>query len=368
MMVDRRLVENFDWGLALITLAIGLSGLVILYSAVHAGGPSGQEVFYYKQMVWFGGGFFLMFMILMVNYRDLERWAPGIFTFCVILLVAVLLVGRVVGGSRRWLVLGPVTIQPSEFVKIGTIIILARFYARNSSRRGFTLRELLRPAAIMFLPLLLILRQPDLGTAMLVVLISASMTLFVGIERRSLIYLFILGLCVCCSGWFFLHDYQQERILTFLNPDRDPLGAGYHIIQSKIAIGSGMTIGKGYLKGTQNALSFLPEHHTDFIMCVLAEEWGFVGTVFVLALYLMLLIWSLNIAHKARDTFGTLIAVGVTSMFFWGIFINMGMVMGLMPVVGVPLPLISYGGSSVVTTLIGLGLLMSVSIRRFIKE
>lgn len=368
MMIDRRLVENFDWGLALITSIIGVIGIVILYSAVNAGGATGQQMFYYKQMVWFAGGGLLMFMILMINYRDLEQWAPGIFTFCIMLLIAVLLMGRVVGGSRRWLVLGPVTIQPSEFVKIGTIIILARFYSRNTSRRGFTIRELMRPAGILFIPLLLILRQPDLGTAMLVVLISISMTLFVGVDRKSLVYLFIIGLIVCCSGWFFLHDYQQERILTFLNPDRDPLGAGYHIIQSKIAIGSGMAIGKGYLKGTQNALSFLPEHHTDFIMCVLAEEWGFFGTVLVLSLYLMLLIWGLNIAHKARDTFGTLLAVGVTSMFFWGIFINMGMVMGLMPVVGVPLPLISYGGSSVVTTLIGMGLLMSVSIRRFIKE
>lgn len=368
MMIDRRLVENFDWGLALITLIISVIGLVVLYSAVHAGEQSGHEILYYKQMVWFGGGFLLMIMILMVNYRDLERWAPGIFTVCIFLLVVVLFVGRIVGGSRRWLVLGPLTIQPSEFVKIGTIIILARFYARNSNRKGFTLRELLRPAAIMLLPLLLILKQPDLGTAMLVVLISGSMTVFAGIERRSLIYLFIFGVFVCVIGWFFLHDYQQERILTFLNADRDPLGAGYHIIQSKIAIGSGMTIGKGYLKGTQNALSFLPEHHTDFIMCVLAEEWGFIGAVLVLALYMMLLVWSLNIAHKSRDAFGTFIAVGVTSMFFWGIFINMGMVMGLVPVVGVPLPLISYGGSSVMTTLMGMGLLMSISIRRFIKE
>jgi rod shape determining protein RodA len=368
MMIDRRLVENFDWGLAVITCIIGMIGLVILYSAVNAGGSTGQEMLYYKQMVWFGGGLGLMIMILMINYRDIERWAPGIFTFCILLLIMVLLAGRVVGGSRRWLVLGPVTIQPSEFVKIGTIIILSRFYARNTSRKGFTLKELMRPAGLLLIPLILILKQPDLGTAMLVVLISASMTLFVGVDRRSLLWLILMGLAISFCGWFFLHDYQRERILTFLNPDRDPLGTGYHIIQSKIAIGSGMAIGKGYLKGTQNALSFLPEHHTDFIMCVLAEEWGFAGTVLVLAMYTFLLVWGLNIAHKARDAFGTLLAVGVTSMFFWGIFINMGMVMGLMPVVGVPLPLISYGGSSVVTTLIGMGLLMSVSIRRFIKE
>ena len=368
MMIDRRLIENFDWGLAVITATIGIIGLIVLYSAVNAGESTGQQMLYYKQMVWFAGGFTLMIMAFMINYRDLERWAPGIFAFCVILLLSVLLFGKVIGGSRRWLALGPVTVQPSEFVKIGTIIILARFFSRNASRKGFTIRELLRPAAIILVPFLLIVNQPDLGTAMLVGLIAASMAFFVGIDRKSIVYLVFAGLLICAVGWFFLQGYQQERILTFLNPDRDPLGAGYHIIQSKIAIGSGMAVGKGYLKGTQNALSFLPEQHTDFILCVLGEEWGFMGTVTVLSLYLLLLVWGLNIAHKARDAFGTLLAVGVTSMFFWGIFINMGMVMGLMPVVGVPLPLISYGGSSVVTTLIGMGFLMSVSMRRFIKE
>ena len=176
------------------------------------------------------------------------------------------------------------------------------------------------------------------------------------------------GVLVSLAWFFFLKGYQKQRILTFLNPDRDPLGAGYHIIQSKIAIGSGMLFGKGFLKGTQNALSFLPEQHTDFILSVLAEEWGFLGTAFVLVLYLLLLIWGLNIAYGCRDTFGTILAVGVTSMFFWQVFINVGMVMGLLPVVGVTLPLISYGGSSVVTSLVGIGILMNISMRRFMVE
>ena len=170
-------------------------------------------------------------------------------------------------------------------------------------------------------------------------------------------------------GWFFLlKPYQKERILTFLNPDRDPLGAGYHIIQSKIAIGSGMLTGKGFLKGTQNTLSFLPEQHTDFIISVLAEEWGFVGNASILLLYMAFLIWGLNIAHKSKDTFGTILAVGITMMIFWEVFINIGMVMGLMPVVGVPLPLISYGGSSVITTFMGVGILLSISMRRYVTE
>jgi rod shape determining protein RodA len=367
-MFDRRLAENFDWGLLGITALLGLIGLTVLYSAVTAGGPTPQQSLYYKQMVWLGGGLFLMTVTFMINYKDIERWAPGIYLSCIVLLVCVLLFGKVVGGSRRWLMLGPFTLQPSELVKIGTIIIMARFFARNASRRGFTLIELIRPASLILVPFALIAKQPDLGTALLLVLIAGSMTLFVGIQRRSIVYLAIFGLLVGGIGSFFLQEYQKKRILTFLNPDRDPLGAGYHIIQSKIAIGSGMLVGKGYLKGTQNTLSFLPEQHTDFILSVLAEEWGFLGSSLVLILYMFLFIWGLNIAHKSRDSFGTILAVGITCMIFWEAFINIGMVMGLMPVVGVPLPLISYGGSSVITTMIGIGLLMGVSMRRFIKE
>jgi rod shape determining protein RodA len=217
------------------------------------------------------------------------------------------------------------------------------------------------------IPFLLIVKQPDLGTAMVVALIAGSMTIFVKIERRSLLYFIVSGMLTVPLVWFFMKGYQKNRILTFLNPDRDPLGAGYHIIQSKIAIGSGMFTGKGFLKGTQNALSFLPEQHTDFIFSVLAEEWGLVGCVVLLVIFLMLIIWALNVAHRCRDPFGTILAVGVTAMIFWQVFINIGMAMGLMPVVGVPLPFISYGGSSIITTMICIGLLMNVSMRRFMQ-
>jgi len=193
------------------------------------------------------------------------------------------------------------------------------------------------------------------------------MTVFVKIERRSLLYIIVSCMLTVPLVWFFMKGYQKNRILTFLNPDRDPLGAGYHIIQSKIAIGSGMFTGKGFLKGTQNALSFLPEQHTDFIFSVLAEEWGLVGCVVLLVIFLMLIIWALNVAHRCRDPFGTILAVGVTAMIFWQVFINIGMAMGLMPVVGVPLPFISYGGSSIITTMICIGLLMNVSMRRFMQ-
>lgn len=275
---------------------------------------------------------------------------------------------QVCGGSRRWLVLGPVTVQPSELAKVGVIIILARYYANNASKRGFTIKGLFKPALMVLLPFMLIVKQPDLGTGLLIVLIAASMAFFAKIEKRSLITMITTGVVSGPLVWFFLKPYQKQRILTFINPDRDPLGAGYHIIQSKIAIGSGMLTGKGFLKGTQNTLSFLPEQHTDFIISVLAEEWGFAGSALFLLVYLAFLIWGFNIAHKSRDSFGTILAVGITAMIFWEVFINIGMVMGLMPVVGVPLPLISYGGSSVITTMLGIGILMNVSMRRFTKK
>jgi len=309
-----------------------------------------------------------MVLCFFINYKSLYRWSPAIYAVCIVLLIYVLMMGKYVGGARRWLILGPISIQPSELVKIAVIISLARYYSKFADTRGFSLKELLTPLILTAIPFILIVRQPDLGTAMVVVLIAGFMTVFVKIERRSLLYLITSCTITGPLVWFLLKGYQKERILTFINPNRDPLGAGYHIIQSKIAIGSGMIFGKGFLKGTQNALSFLPEQHTDFIFSVLAEEWGFVGSVVILSLFLMLIIWGLNIAYRCRDPFGTILAVGLTAMMFWQVFINVGMAMGLMPIVGVTLPFISYGGSSIVSIMICVGLLMSISMRRFLIE
>lgn len=368
MMFDRRLVQYFDWGLLALTLLLGSIGLLTLYSAVTAGIPTPQEVLYVKQLVWYSAGMAVMVVSFLFNYKALDRWAHVIYLACILLLVCVLFFGKFVGGSRRWLGLGPVSIQPSEMVKVAVIIVLARYYSRRSNTIGFTLRELVTPFVLTLIPFFLIVRQPDLGTALLVFLIAGSMTVFVKIERRSFIYL--IGACTVTIPliWFFLKGYQKQRILTFLNPDRDPFGAGYHIIQSKIAIGSGMIFGKGFLKGTQNVLAFLPEQHTDFIFSVLAEEWGFVGSLALLLAFVMFIVWGLNVAHKCRDPFGTILALGITATIFWQVFINIGMVMGLMPVVGVPLPFISYGGSSIITTMIGTGILMNISMRRFMFE
>ena len=302
------------------------------------------------------------------NYKVLDRWSQPIYIVSIVLLIAVLFSGKYIGGSRRWLIIGPVSFQPSELVKIATILALAHYYSKDAKTRGFTLRELVRPMIIVMLPVLLIVMQPDLGTAGLVVLIAGSITVFVKIERRSFAYLLSSGAVLVPLIWFFLKEYQKKRILIFLDPDRDPLGAGYHIIQSKIAIGSGMLTGKGFLQGTQNALSFLPEEHTDFIFSVLAEEWGFLGSIILILLFLILIIWGLNVARGCREPFGTIVAVGISAMIFWQAFINIGMSMGLFPVVGVPLPFVSYGGSSVLTTAISIGLLLNVSMRRFMLE
>ncbi|MDH3884389.1 MAG: rod shape-determining protein RodA [Desulfobacterales bacterium] len=367
-MFDRRLIQYFDWGLLGLAVLVGCIGLLTLYSAVTAETPAPQKILFFKQMLWFCIGLLAMVTAFLFNYKILDRWAQPIYFGCILLLIAVLFFGRYIGGSRRWLIIGPLSFQPSELVKIAVILSLAHYYSKDAKTRGFTLRELIRPLMFILLPVILIGMQPDLGTAGLLVLIAASITVFVKIERRSFIYLIASGAVLVPLIWFFLKEYQKKRILVFLDPDRDPLGAGYHIIQSKIAIGSGMLSGKGFLKGTQNALSFLPEEHTDFIFSVLAEEWGFLGSVTLVLIFLILIFWGLTVAHGCREPFGTIVAVGISSMIFWQVFINIGMSMGLLPVVGVPLPFVSYGGSSVLTTAIGIGLLLNVSMRRFMLQ
>ena len=367
-MFDRRFIHYFDWGLVGLTILLGSLGLLTLYSVVTAGAESAMKAIYLKQLIWFSAGLLFMAVSILFNYKLFDRNAPAIYICCILLLIATLFFGKYVGGSKRWLVLGPVSMQTSEIAKLALILILARYYSKKAYTRGFKLRQLITPVILVAIPFTLIVRQPDLGTAMILLLIAGSMTVFVKIERRSFFYLIATGTVTVPLVWFLLKDYQKQRILTFLNPDRDPLGAGYHIIQSKIAIGSGMLSGKGYLKGTQNALSFLPEQHTDFIFSVFAEEWGFMGSAILVLIFLLLIVWGLNVAYSCRDPFGTILAVGISAMIFWQVLINIGMVMGLMPVVGVPLPFVSYGGSSIATMMIAVGLLINVSMRRFIIE
>lgn len=368
-MIDRRLVEYFDWWMLALTALLAGFGLVALYSAIHAGADGSTSGLFTKQLIWYGAGSFVMVVAFLFNFKSYERWGHIFYLFCILMLIAVLVFGKYVGGSKRWLAMGPISVQPSEIVKLAVIVVLAKYYARVSTTNGVGVRELMTPFVLTAIPFALIVQQPDLGTAMVMALIAGSITFYVKIERRTLNWLMAACASIIPMVWmFFLKGYQKQRILTFLNPERDPLGAGYHIIQSKIAVGSGMLTGKGFLKGTQNALDFLPEQHTDFIFSVLSEEWGLLGSLTLLITFLLVITWGLAIAQRSRDTFGKILAVGVTAMIAWQVAINMGMVMGLMPVVGVTLPFISYGGSSIITMMAGMGLLLNVSMRRFLFE
>jgi rod shape determining protein RodA len=274
--------------------------------------------------------------------------------------------GIITSGAQRWVKFGFITFQPSEFVKISCIMALAKFFQRPPHREGYSLKTLLVPFLLLFLPLGLILKQPDLGTAIILFLVFFSILFFVKVRWSTLLTLVLAGASALPLLWNFLKEYQKKRIITFFNPDLDPLGAGYHLIQSKIALGSGGIIGKGFMKGTQSKLGFLPEQQTDFIFSALGEEWGLIGALIVVGLYLAMILWGLRIAVESKDRFGAILAFGVVAMLFWHIFINIGMTLGMMPVVGIPLPLLSYGGSFLVSTLVGIGILLNVSMRRYL--
>jgi len=368
IMFDRRLIQCFDWGLLFLTLILLGIGLVALCSAVFSAKFNFEAVktpLLMKQLFAIGTGMCLMAMVLFIDYRHLDRWSYVIYFVSLLLLIFVLYHGRVVAGSRRWIVMGMLRFQPSELAKIAVIIVLGHYYSRIITDQGLSFKDLLIPLILTGLPCLFVLKQPDLGTSALIFLNASSITWFVKVKKRTLIAIFVILLICLPLGWFSLKDYQQARIKSFLNPSSDPLGSGYHVIQSKIAIGSGQLLGKGFLKGTQNDLAFLPEQHTDFIFSVLAEEWGFVGSITVIIMYLMLILWILYVANSSKDIFSKTVSVGICAMIFWQVVINIGMVMGLMPVVGVTLPFISYGGSSIVTSLIGIGIVLNISMRRY---
>ncbi|MFQ5893575.1 MAG: rod shape-determining protein RodA, partial [Nitrospinota bacterium] len=280
-------------------------------------------------------------------------------------LVYVLFFGPVVGGAKRWLVLGPVRCQPSEFMKVALVLVLARYLAEARKEEALSFRHLVLPALLVAVPVVLIAMEPDLGTAAMLGLVAGGMVLVAGVKRRALVIVMAAVLATMPFGWTMLKDYQKSRLLTLLDPTSDPLGAGYHTIQSKIAIGSGGLLGKGLMQGTQGRLNFLPAQHTDFIFSVLAEEIGFVGSVFLLLLFLGFLLKGIEVAFQAKDRFGALTAVGLTWMLTLYITFNIGMTLGLFPVVGIPLPLVSYGGSSLVATMVAVGLLLNIKLRKF---
>lgn len=367
-MLDRRLIQNFDWVLLLLLLLEAGISILNLYSATYPIRDMGGAEIFLKQIYWFLIGFAVFLLATTFNYYVLERLAYPAYFFTVGLLILVLFAGRVTSGSQRWLSLGPISFQPSELAKIAVVLVLAKFFSERGEFKEYRLRDLWQPFILTAIPCFLILKEPDLGTSLFLALISFSMILIAKVNWKSLVILAGASGLVAPLIWFGLKEYQQKRVLSFLRPDMDPLGAGYHINQSKIAIGSGQIWGKGYLQGTQTRLHFLPEQHTDFAFSVLAEEWGLIGSVVLLMIYLFMILWGLNIAKNSKDRFGSMIAVGIVSIVFWQVAINVGMVTGLLPVVGIPLLLFSYGGSSLITTMAAMGILMNISMRRFMFQ
>ena len=365
-MIDRRLFTNIDWMLIGLAMVISLTGILNIYSASSSLDISGSP-YYIKQLYWFFFGLGVSAVVCSVDYRLMEDFSWWLYGFMVFLLLLVLVFGRTSMGATRWLNLGFFSMQPSEPMKIVIIITFAHFFNVFRPDDGMTVRDLLFPLAILAVPALLIMKQPDLGTAVLVILVALSMMLYVGLRNSTIVTFILVTIPLVWLGWEkFLRPYQKNRVLDFLNPERSRLGSGYHIIQSKIAVGSGGALGKGFVKGTQSQLRFLPEQHTDFAFSVFAEEWGFIGCLMIIALYFSLILWGLNIARRCNDRFGALLAMGVTAMLFWHMVINMGMVIGMFPVVGVPLPFFSYGGTSMITSMIGIGILHNISMRRVI--
>jgi len=365
MMIDRRLLIHFDWALLAIVCLIASVGILNLYSVTSGGEFSGTP-FYLKQIFWLAIGMGVMIVIAFIEYRYYSDFAYIVYAVCFVLLLGVMAYGLITSGAQRWVRFGSISFQPSEFVKIALILALAKFFRRPPDRKGYPLKYLSYPFLLLVLPVILILKQPDLGTAIILVLIFFSVLLFVKIRWTALLTIALTGAGVFPIFWSLLKDYQKRRVITFFNPDLDPLGAGYHIIQSKIAVGSGGILGKGFMKGTQCKLGFLPEQQTDFIFSALAEEWGLLGSLFLVGLYFALILWGLRIAIQSKDRFGAIVAFGVAAMLFWHAFINIGMVLGMMPVVGIPLPLLSYGGSFLFSTMIGVGLLLNISMRRYL--
>lgn len=365
--MDRRLFEHFDMILMLFICMVCIMALFNLYSASFPHNNYGVAP-YVRQGYFFLMGFCLFVFVISFDYQELLSLNYPFYVLIVTLLLIAFFVGDKAGGAQRWINLGFFKLQPSEPAKLMLVIALASFYSRKEVVDGYSIKQLVVPVILTAIPFVLILLQPDLGTALMLGIIFVSMTVFVKLRVSTYAIMGSLALGLGAFAWEqLLKPYQKQRIQTFLNPEKDPMGHGYQIVQSKIAVGSGGTFGKGYMEGTQGHLHFLPERHTDFAFSVWGEEWGFVGSLIFLGIYFLLLLWGIHVAMYAKDRFGVLLAFGIVTLIFWQAVINLLMILGFLPVVGIPLPLVSYGGSSLLTTLLALGILMNVRMRRFLN-
>ena len=360
-MFDRRLIAHFDFTLFFTVLLICSLGILNLNSLCSSEGNI--PTLFYKQLSWMLIGLFFLLIIININYVTIIRYGYYFHAIALFLVLLVLFVGKTKFGSQRWLALGPLSLQPSELIKITFMLSLSKFFAENLSHRPYNLQDLLAPFLLLLITFVPIYVQPDLGTAGIICLIFASYLFFLNINKK-MFYPF-LGLCMAILPclWFVLKDYQKQRILVFLDPDLDPLHAGYQLIQSKIAVGSGGFFGKGFRLGTQSQLRFLPEQHTDFVFSVWSEEWGLVGCCLVVLLYFVFFYRGMRISYNCKNFYGAYFAAGISFFFFMQFLINICMTIGLFPVVGVTLPFFSYGGSSIISCMVGLGILLSISMR-----
>jgi rod shape determining protein RodA len=355
---------KYDFNALWVMVFLIAIGIVNLYSATFSS-QGIEHQFWKQQALWFGIGSVACGLIYLVHYRVIERFAYFIYGANIVLLIAVLLIGKSVLGARRWLDFGAFSIQPSEFMKITIALTLAKYFHDDQHRDFYDIKNLLIPMFLVLIPVGLVMAQPDLGTAMIILAVSGSIVLFVGVNPRLLIAVGALAIVFLPLAYkFVLKDYQRQRIITFIDPQSDPKGAGYNSIQSMIAVGSGQVFGKGYKQGTQSQLNFLPEHHTDFIFPVFGEEHGFLGFLVLLSLYLVLLTSALKTAYGSNDKFGMLFAFGLSALFFWHVLINMGMTTGIFPIVGVPLPFMSYGGSFMLSCMVAVCLLTNIANRK----
>lgn len=359
-MTIREKLYNISFSYVMFIVILAAIGIVMLYSAAN-GNWSPWAI---NQLIRFGMGFAVMIVLALTDIKLLLRYAYIFYFITLILLVVVEVAGHTGMGATRWINLGFIKLQPSEFMKIAMVLVLARYFHTSSLQSIESVRGIIPPLLMAIFPAFLIVLQPDLGTALMLIFTTAAMFFAVGVQIWKFVVVFIGGLVTIPFAWHFLHDYQKNRVLTFLNPERDPLGAGYHIIQSKIALGSGGVFGKGFLKGSQSHLNFLPEKHTDFIFTMLSEEFGLVGAVLVVILNILILAYSYSFALKSTSYFGKLLAIGLATNYFMYVFINIAMVLGLLPVVGIPLPLISYGGTVMLSIMASFGIILCVHINR----
>ena len=356
----RQKLWQIHWFFVFIVMVTASVGFAMLYSA----GGGDVNPWARSHALRFGFGILVMICVAVIDTRLWLRYAYAIYFVVLLLLVAVDISGNMGMGARRWINVGFINLQPSEMMKIAMVLALARYFHGGSINDVRRPTFLISPLLIIAAPTVLVMRQPDLGTGLILLITAAGLFFLAGVRIWKFALVAVTALVSAPIAWQFLHEYQRRRIMTFFDPESDPLGAGYHIIQSKIAFGSGGLSGRGFLQGTQGHLNFLPEMQTDFIFTMFAEEFGLIGGLALLGIYVLLLVYGIGISLRSRSHFGCLLGMGVTGTFFLYVFINMAMVMGLIPVVGVPLPLISYGGTAMLTLLFGFGLLMGVWVHR----